>query len=143
MNINSQLFGGTTAVVVTMLIFITFLFRSINTQNETAELVERSQLAINDGAVISDIFSQNNVVLSRFLLTGDEDYLNALKSSQAKFNIQLDSTKKLVSDKVDQISRLDNISRLHEQWQSEIAQPVITAKQTLSDNEFVQKPSGN
>ncbi|MCR9252902.1 MAG: CHASE3 domain-containing protein [bacterium] len=128
MNINSQLFGGTTAVVVTMLIFITFLFRSINTQNETAELVERSQLAINDGAVISDIFSQNNVVLSRFLLTGDEDYLNALKSSQAKFNIQLDSTKKLVSDKVDQISRLDNISRLHEQWQSEIAQPVITAK---------------
>lgn len=139
MNINSQLFGGTTAVVVTMLIFITFLFRSINTQNETAELVERSQLAINDGAVISDIFSQNNVVLSRFLLTGDEDYLNALKSSQAKFSIQLDSTKKLVSDKVDQISRLDNIRRLHEQWQSEIAQPVITAKQTLSDNEFVQK----
>ncbi len=136
MNINSQLFGGTTAVVVTMLIFITFLFRSINSQSETAELVERSQYSINSGAEIANLFSQGKSDLSNYLLTGNNVHLKSMENNHAILKTQLDSTISFVQNKPDQVSRLEKVKSLQNQWQNEVARPLITARQSLENQAF-------
>lgn len=131
MTINANLFGGTTAVVVVMVISIALLYNSIESQIETASWVDKTHNVINNSNELVKNMTEQEAGIYGFLSTGDEKFLDQFIVKQTDFETILDRTSLLVSEDKAQVQRLDKVKLAAVTWLQEFANPVIEKRKLI------------
>lgn len=108
------------------------MYMNINSLITTSNWVEHTHEAINNGNSLVGYMIDQETGMRGFLVTGNEEYLEPYHSGREKFKILIDSTKKLVSDNKKQVEMLQEVEKLAEIWNSQIALPYINARKQLS-----------
>lgn len=134
MTINQNLFGGTTAVVVVMVISIGLLYYSIESQTETASWVEKTQNVINRSNSLVTNLTEQESGLYGFLATGDQQYLERFENNRTEFEEILSDVKLLVSEDAEQLQRLDRVKTASDKWTTEYALPVIDMRKNAGSD---------
>ncbi len=118
MKINHQLFGGTSAVVVTMLIFISFLFGSINSQIENADKIKDSQWIIDQCKNLSLLIQKEKAENYAYALLQDPESYDKLLEARGLFTKNIDTLRTSLAERPQQIKALDSIEWHHDMWQN-------------------------
>ncbi|MGB3466036.1 MAG: CHASE3 domain-containing protein, partial [Cyclobacteriaceae bacterium] len=132
MTINQNLFGGTTAVVVVMVLSVGLLYNSIESQIETASWVEKTQEVINlSNSLVSNLTEQESGLYG-YLATGESKYLERFEENRGRFDEILAQVSLRVSEDPEQMQRLSRVEKAAIKWTSDYALPVINKRQTVS-----------
>jgi CHASE3 domain sensor protein/GAF domain-containing protein len=114
--------------VLTAGVFIALIFYLLSIIG-WVEHTERVIANTNDAAKISLDLQSN---MRGYLLTGDANYLEALKSADEKMVVRVDTLVDLVQDNPTQVDRFRRIRALQTQW-SDFAQRLIAARDEHGD----------
>lgn len=134
MTINANLFGGTTAVVVVMVISITLLYNSIESQIETAQWVDKTHTVMNNSSELVKYMIEQEAGVYGFLATSDESFIEKFKVSKSEFEAIYDKTTILVSEDPQQIQRLEKVKKAADTWMSNFANPAIEKRRVFENN---------
>ncbi|MEL6558430.1 MAG: methyl-accepting chemotaxis protein [Bacteroidota bacterium] len=134
MTINANLFGGTTAVVVVMVISITLLYNSIESQIKTAEDVDKTHEVMDKSSQLVKHIIEQEAGVYGFLATKDESFIEKFKTSRSEFETIYEQTSLLVDGDPEQLQRLSKVNKTAETWLSEFANPAVRQRRLFDSN---------
>ena len=132
MNFKIKLLAGNGATLLLMAVVSTILYSGINSLITTSYWVEHTHEAINSGNSLVAHMVDQETGMRGFLVTGKDGYLEPYIGGQKAFKELIKSTKLLVSDNPIQVSRLDSVETMANQWLTQVAEPYIERRRALT-----------
>ena len=124
----SKIILGTVLPLILLCLVSTFVYFSIQRQNETNTWVEHTHKVISEGQQLLKLLIDMETGQRGFLITGEVVFLEPFYSAKTIWDNKLTSLKALVSDNVEQVKRLNKIGKLQKRWLTDAAEPEIAAR---------------
>ena len=134
MTINANLFGGTTAVVVVMVISIALLYSSIESQIKTAKWVDKTHNVMSNSSELVKNMIEQEAGVYGFLATSDNAFIENFNKNKTEFESIYDRTILLVSDDPEQMQRLEKVKKAAETWVRDFAEPAIKKRKLFNSS---------
>jgi methyl-accepting chemotaxis protein len=106
------------------------VFQAITTSLDTADRVRHTEEVIAGGNALIKAVIDAETGMRGFAITGDEAFLKSYEQGIASLDDTAPRLRTLVSDNPPQVSRVEEVVRLHERWVDEAATPIINARRT-------------
>ncbi|WKZ87312.1 response regulator [Ralstonia pickettii] len=117
-----------------VIVFIALLLYLLNAMN----WVEHTERVIAGGNELAKLTSQREGGVQRYLLTGEDRFLEPYTLSSSTLSTQAAALKKLVADNSAQVERINKIIALQESWTS-VAESLIALRAAHSDDQNLLK----
>lgn len=133
-SIQKKLFVGSGVSVALLILLCLIVWRSIDTMDRTAKMVEHTYEVIEQSETLVNAMVDQETGLRGFLIGGQDDYLEPYHSGQKVFVEALEKAKQLTSDNPAQQKRYDAVAANATQWQA-YAKQMIDLRQQIRAGE--------
>jgi len=132
---NKLLFGFAIPVVAIVAMAI-IVYISLNSLLKANYWVDHTHKVIAEGKTILSSMVDMETGMRGFLVAGKDEFLEPYNAGQLVFKKTISDLKLTVSDNPRQVERLNTIEEMKSKWISEAAEPQISMRREVIDNEM-------
>lgn len=126
MKLSLKLFIGFVLILVLFTAVAIVNFRLSEDVIQNSQWVTRSQVVIRNSAALQRNIIDMETGLRGYLLNGNETFLQPYYSAKSQLDKLFNETKKFISDSPEQADKINEIIRLHQNFQDNYAEPLIS-----------------
>jgi CHASE3 domain sensor protein/putative methionine-R-sulfoxide reductase with GAF domain len=131
--VGQKIIMGYIAILVLMIGMVFLLFLSLNhLTKDFTFLIEHDQPVLSNAHQLAKLIVDMETGERGFLITGQDEFLEPFEKGMAQFYTLLELEKKLVSDNLVQLARLEKIEILHKKWIDIAANPEISQRREVN-----------
>ena len=116
LEVRQKILVGNSIAALILILFVLLIYLSTNQMLETTQWVSHTEEVIAYGHQLMEELLNMETGERGFLITGKKEFLEPYEKAQNDFRKTLDRTKILVSDNPAQVSNLEVIGRLADDW---------------------------
>ena len=135
LNTRQKILAGFSVPLILMLVIAVTVYQSIQQSNETAAWVKHTQEVIAAGHELNKLMIDMETGERGFLITGKDEFLVPFIDAKEVWGDKVDEYKSLVTDNLEQVSRLDKIDQLQQQWQHLAAEVEIAKRRSVPESD--------
>ncbi|MDM8558661.1 response regulator [Candidatus Parabeggiatoa sp. HSG14] len=136
LKVGQKIIASNIVTLILLVVIVVVLLSSLSTLTKSfIFLIEHDQ------PVLSNVYQLEKLVIDMetgqrgFLITGKDEFLEPYHNGLNKFDALLETEKKLVSDNPPQITILEKIGQLHNEWLEKAGKPEIEARREMNANQ--------
>jgi len=130
-NIRNKILLSTAVTMFLVIILGLILFNSMQNLNDTAGWVKHTHNVISNASTIEKLVVDMETGERGFLIAGKEEFLEPYDAGKRELIKLLKETKKLVSDNLPQVEKLNEIEDLINSWQEKAGIPEIEKRREV------------